>query len=139
MAGGDDVVTLLELERLAAEMWRASPPGAVIWLSGELGSGKTTFVQLVARAADAAPAKSPTFTLVNEYPSPHGPIVHVDCYRLRAPDEARELDFPELTRRARLLLVEWPERAGRQAPTPTRHLQFFHTGDRHTRRLEGAS
>jgi tRNA threonylcarbamoyladenosine biosynthesis protein TsaE len=139
MVGSGEVVTLLELERVAADVWSASPPGAVVWLSGELGSGKTTFVQLVARAAGAAPAKSPTFTLVNEYPSPHGPILHVDCYRLRAPDEARELDFPELARRSRLLLVEWPERAGHHAPAPTHQLQFFHTGDRHTRRLERVS
>jgi tRNA threonylcarbamoyladenosine biosynthesis protein TsaE len=128
------LVTLAELEAEAATVWRALRPGAVVWLSGELGVGKTTFVQAVARAAGAEPATSPTFALVHEYPSPEGPLIHVDCYRLRQPSEALDLDFPGLERRARLLLVEWPERGGGYVPPPDVHVRLAH-GDRPDRRV----
>lgn len=117
----------LDRLRREAECWWASlPPGSVVWLSGELGTGKTTLVQAIAQAAGVAEVTSPTFALVHEYPSPAGPLIHVDCYRLRDPAEALDLDFPDLARRARLLIVEWPERAGRHAPPPDLHLRLSH-------------
>ena len=94
--------------------------------SGDLGSGKTTFVKALARVADAGDARSPTFALVHEYSSPSGLVVHVDCYRLRHPDEALDLDFAGALRVARLLLIEWPEHAGAYAPAPDAHLHFTH-------------
>jgi tRNA threonylcarbamoyladenosine biosynthesis protein TsaE len=126
-AQGDLSAVLLDhegLEAIAQELWRELPHGAVIWLSGPLGAGKTTFVQALARAAGAQPARSPSFALVHEYASPEGPLVHVDCYRLRDPEEALDIDFPELARRARLLVIEWPERAGRHAPRADAHLEL---------------
>lgn len=117
-------------------VWRTLPPHGVVWLSGELGAGKTAFVQAVTRAARAQPARSPTYALVHEYASPDGPVVHVDCYRLRTPDEAMDLDLAELRRQARLLLIEWPERAGRYAPAPDLHLRLHHVADPSRRRLE---
>jgi tRNA threonylcarbamoyladenosine biosynthesis protein TsaE len=129
-------LTLDQLQAAAARLWQELPPGAVVWLTGELGSGKTTFVQAVAAAAQAEPARSPSFALVHEYPSPHGPLVHVDCYRLRRPVEALDLDFPGLERQARLLLVEWPERAGDLAPPPQAHLRLAHAADPDRRVLE---
>lgn len=117
-------LTLAQLQEEAARLWRELPHGAVVWLSGELGSGKTAFAQAVARAAQAEPARSPTFALVHEYASPEGALVHVDCYRLRDPREALDLDLDALARRARLLLIEWPERAGAFAPDPDAHLLF---------------
>jgi len=129
-------MTLAELEQEAAAAWRVLPPHAVVWLTGELGTGKTTFVRAVTRAAAAAPARSPTYALVHEYASPDGPIVHVDCYRLRTPDEALDLDFPALRRAARLLLVEWPERAGEHAPPPDLHLRLCHVDDPDRRGVE---
>ena len=132
----DRDVTLEELEREAARAWGVVGPHGVIWLSGELGAGKTAFVQAVTRAARAQPARSPTYALVHEYASPEGPVIHVDCYRLRTPDEAFDLDLEALRRRARLLLIEWPERAGRYAPAPDLHLRLHHVPDPERRRLE---
>lgn len=129
-------LTLPELEHRAAALWTTVPPGGVLWLSGELGTGKTAFVQALARAAGAAPALSPTYALVHEYRAPEGILIHVDCYRLRAPDEARDLDFPDLQRRARLLVVEWPERAGAWAPPADAHLVFGHAAAPDRRTLE---
>lgn len=122
-----ETFTLDGLQQLAGDVWQELSAGAVVWLSGDLGAGKTTFVQAVARAAGAESARSPTFALVHEYASPAGMLAHVDCYRLRDPDEALDLDFPGLLRSARLLLIEWPDRAGVHAPPPDLHLRFEHT------------
>ena len=129
-------VTLAELEREAASAWHALPNHAVVWLTGELGTGKTTFVRALTRAAGATPARSPTYALVHEYASPAGTIVHVDCYRLRSPDEVLELDLPAVRRAARLVLIEWPERAGEHAPPPDLHLRLTHVRDPEHRGLE---
>jgi tRNA threonylcarbamoyladenosine biosynthesis protein TsaE len=95
-------------------------------LSGDLGAGKTALVQALARAAGAEPARSPSFALVHEYPSREGPLIHVDCYRLRRPEEALDLDLAALAAHARLLVIEWPERAGGFAPDPDLHLRLEH-------------
>jgi tRNA threonylcarbamoyladenosine biosynthesis protein TsaE len=129
-------VTLAELEAEAADAWRRLPPHGVVWLSGELGTGKTTFVRALTQAAHAQPARSPTYALVHLYASPDGPIVHVDCYRLRCPDDAMDLDLPALRRTARLLVMEWPERAGPHAPPPDLHLRLAHVPDHSRRGLE---
>lgn len=124
-----DALTRAELEAFAQRLWSELEPGAVVWLSGELGTGKTALVQAVARAAGAGGARSPTFALVHEYDAPEGVLIHADCYRLADPDEAEDLDFRGLERRARALFVEWPERAGRHAPPPDVRLELAHTGD----------
>lgn len=130
------VLSLAELRARAASLWRELPAGSVVWLTGEIGTGKTTLVRALTEAAQAAPARSPTFSLVHEYPSPDGLIIHADCYRLRDPREAIDLDFPELERRARLLLVEWPERAGPYAPPHDAHIHLSHAESAKLRVLE---
>ncbi len=121
---------------MARRLWAELPPGSVIWLTGDLGTGKTTLAQALAEFADAGPARSPTYALVHEYPSPEGPLIHVDCYRLRDPGEALDLDFPGMMRTARLLIVEWPERGGAYVPPPTVHLRLAHVDSPDRRRIE---
>jgi tRNA threonylcarbamoyladenosine biosynthesis protein TsaE len=120
----------------ASSLWNEMSDGSVVWLTGDLGAGKTTFVQALVVAAGAGAARSPTFSLVHEYEAPDGLIFHVDCYRLRTPDEAIDLDFPEILRRAKLLLVEWPSRAGYLAPHADISLVFSHCGDPAVRQME---
>jgi tRNA threonylcarbamoyladenosine biosynthesis protein TsaE len=129
-------VTVEQLQAEGARQLGRQPRGSVIWLVGDLGAGKTTFVQAVTRAARSAPARSPTYALVHEYPSPSGPIVHVDCYRLARPDDAVDLDFPDLVARARLLLIEWPERAGSHVPQPDVTIHLSHHAEPELRWLE---
>lgn len=121
-----------EAEVLATEI----EAGAVVWLSGEVGSGKTTFVQGFARAMGVDYVRSPTFSLVNEYRVRDKTLIHVDCYRLRSPDEALDLDFPDLGRRATVLIVEWPERGGEFVPIPDVHIGLRHGDDPSGRFLE---
>ncbi len=128
--------TLERLQELAAQLWLELPHGAVVWLSGDLGGGKTTFAKALVRAASGEAARSPTFALVNYYESPAGLLIHVDCYRLQNPTEAVELDFPDLQRDARLLMVEWPENAGAYVPRPDAHIRFGHIERRDERCVE---
>ena len=127
---------LAALRDEGARLWRQLPPGSVLWLSGELGAGKTALAQAITAAAGAPAARSPTFALVHEYPSSSGPLIHVDCYRLRHPAEALDLDLARLARDSRLMIIEWPERAGDFAPAPSRHLRLSHGADPARRRLE---
>jgi len=131
-----NVVDLEGLKRLAEEVVVTAKRGAVVWLSGDLGSGKTAFVKEAVRAAGVSGASSPTYAFVNEYESPNGAIFHVDCYRIVDPADTIDLDFPELLRNSEMLFIEWPERAGDRAPEPDIHLRFAHVGDADLRLVE---
>lgn len=85
-------------------------PGGLLLLAGPLGAGKTTLVQQLALelGSDAA-VSSPTYTLVHEYPTPQGLLVHIDAYRLPAAEALLELGLEDYLARARLVAVEWGE------------------------------
>lgn len=89
-------------------------PGDAVALSGPLGAGKTSIARgLLAGLGLEEEAPSPTFAIVQPYAPPEVrvPVLHVDAYRLRAPDEAEELGLDE-ARGDSVLIVEWPERLG---------------------------
>ena len=113
------------------------PNGGVIALQGELGAGKTTFVQGLARALGITrPVTSPTFTLVGEYPGGRLPLIHMDLYRLRSPDDLLVIGFPEYLERNALVAIEWPDRAGDLLPPETIRVTITLTPDPRTRRIE---
>jgi tRNA threonylcarbamoyladenosine biosynthesis protein TsaE len=95
-------------DRLAGQLAPSLLAGDVLSLEGALGAGKTRFVIGLARAFDAhAHVRSPTFTLVNEYPGPI-PLFHVDLYRLER-GALDPLGLDELNERG-VLVVEWGEK-----------------------------
>lgn len=103
--------------------------GGLVLLEGELGAGKTTFVQGVAEALGVTQrVTSPTFTLMNVYDTHHHAIrqlVHIDLYRLSGAADTVELDIPLwLSRPDALVVVEWPERAPELWTTPLGTIQF---------------
>ena len=123
--------------RLAAQLAARLPNGGVIALQGELGAGKTTFVQGLARALGITrPVTSPTFTLVCEYPGDRMLLVHMDLYRLRSPDDLLTIGFHEYLERKALVAVEWPERAGDLLPPETIWVNITLTANARTRRFE---
>src|SRR6266478_284520 len=101
---------------LAARIAALARPGDVVALAGELGAGKTSFARSFIRARGGVEAvPSPTFTLVQVYELPDGPVWHIDGYRLRDPEEAWELDIEDAFRDG-ISLIEWPERLGPLIP-----------------------
>ncbi len=120
---------LAGLETLGRRLGRSLPPGAVVWLEGELGAGKTTLARALAAGRGAREAAtSPTFTLAHRYDTGRGPIYHLDCYRFRRPDEAGALDW-EAILRGDLVLIEWPERGGAWVPAPDLRITLTHLDD----------
>lgn len=106
-------------DALARALAALLAPGDVVRLVGELGAGKTTLVRSLAAAvgADASLVNSPTFVIINEYPSPTAKLVHVDAYRLRSPDDLDALGWDRYAADPRrLLLVEWPDRIDAALP-----------------------
>lgn len=85
-------------------------PGDVVSLSGDLGAGKTVFVQGLATALGVdKQVTSPTFTIVHEYKEGRYPILHMDVYRLTSFQEVLDLGFEELLDPGAVMLVEWGE------------------------------
>ncbi len=126
-----------ELNRFGEELGRALRAPAVIGLSGELGTGKTTLVQAICRGLGArALATSPTYALVHHYDAADAAVYHVDCYRLTVPDQARDLGFDDMVREGAIVLIEWPERAGLWAPPLDRHFRLSYGEEPDIRELE---
>ena len=99
--------------RLLGEcLGRLCQPDTVLALTGDLGCGKTTLVQGLARGLDV-PADyyitSPTYTWINEYPG-RLPLFHADLYRLSTPEEIEDIGLPELFHAGGTLAVEWADR-----------------------------
>ena len=90
---------------------RALNPGFSIALTGDLGTGKTCFVQGLARGlgvTDQYYITSPTFTIINEYPADGKRLCHLDLYRLGSADELEYLGFEDLLGDDAVVAVEWP-------------------------------
>lgn len=104
---------------LGAALARALPERAVLHLVGELGAGKTTLARGLLRAMGVqGPVRSPTYTLVERYPTPEGLVLHLDLYRIADAGELEFLGLDADAAEARLWLVEWPERGAGHLPSP---------------------
>lgn len=98
------------LEAYGEALARRLPRGSVLLLAGPLGAGKTTLARGLGRGVGAlAAVTSPTYALVHEYPTPEGPFVHIDAYRLEDPGKLWAMGLADLLERARLVAVEWGE------------------------------
>jgi len=128
-----------ETEALGAQLLGAAPapgePCRVVWLSGELGAGKSTFARGILRALGVrGPIKSPSYTLLETYELPAVPAVqavHLDLYRLIDPAELEHLGLADYHRPGFLWLVEWPERGAGRLPTPDLKFAFSITDEGH--------
>ncbi len=120
VAGSED-----ETVRLAGVFSRCIGSRGRVYLSGDLGSGKTTFCRGMLREKGYAGAvKSPTFTLVEPYDFPWGQVYHFDLYRLSDPDELEYIGIDDYFSGESLCLVEWPERALECLPAGDIHLEL---------------
>ena len=113
-----------ETKSFAADLAKKLQPGSVLALYGDLGSGKTCFVQGLAEAFEVEEiVNSPTYTIINEY---HGRLRlnHVDLYRLKSEADVLPLGLDELLEGNGITLIEWPERISSLLPESTIHVYF---------------
>ena len=99
-----------ETEALGARLAERLQPGDVIAFRGDLGAGKTALTRGIAAGLGISDrVTSPTYTIVNEYPSGRLPLFHFDMYRLSSADELFDIGWEDYLRRNAVLAVEWSE------------------------------
>lgn len=136
LRGGVTTTSAAESQALAAELAAALPPDCTLALHGDLGAGKTTFVQGLARGLGITEAiTSPTFTIFNIHRGTRT-LVHLDAYRLESAPEIENLLLEDYLVSPWCLAVEWPEKIASWIPENALHLDLGITPDeRHTIRL----
>ncbi len=110
---------------LAAALAPCVGPGFVLFLSGDLGAGKTAFTRALLRAlGHTGRVRSPTFTLSESYNLSNFELYHFDFYRFSSDEEWREAGFDEHVGGAAASVIEWPELAGDTLPAPDLRLRL---------------
>ncbi len=137
LRAGVTTASAAETQALAAELALALPDNATLALHGNLGVGKTTFVQGLARGLGiTGPVTSPTFTLYSLHRGPRCVLAHLDAYRL---DNAAQLDalmLEDFLVPPFCLAIEWPDNIAAWLPAGTLHLDLGIAPDeRHSIRL----
>ena len=126
-------------EALGARIAPLLRPGDAVLLEGPLGAGKSALARALLRALLGDPGlhvPSPTFTLVQTYDAPIGPVAHFDLWRLDGPGAVLELGWEEALQG--VVLVEWPDRLGELRPAEALVVRLAHAGgDAREARVEG--
>lgn len=118
-------------ERLGTRLARAlGNDGAVLYLQGELGTGKTTLTRaLLQSLGHVGRVRSPTYTLVEPYEIGERRAFHLDLYRLSAPEETEYLGLRDLDPARDLILIEWPERGEAGLPPADIVIRLDYAGE----------
>jgi tRNA threonylcarbamoyladenosine biosynthesis protein TsaE len=132
----DAAATLRLGEALAAGI----APGTVLFISGDLGAGKTTLVRGLLRGLGyAGRAKSPTYALVEPYTFSSIDLYHFDFYRFKDRSEWLNSGFREYFNPGSVCVVEWPEKAGDLLSPPDLQIRLEFDGEARRARLEARS
>lgn len=132
----DEIITksLSETQQFAKDFVRKLSGGTVLLLFGDLGAGKTTFTQGLAKGLGINKRiMSPTFIIMRTYSLNNGNIkhfYHVDLYRLQSEQEIIDLGLPELMANpAAITVIEWSEKLGSLKPKNAWQLQFTYLSE----------
>ena len=127
-------------ERLGACLADTVQASCCIYLSGELGAGKTTLVRgFLHRWGYEGKVKSPTYTLVEPYSIAGWEVWHCDLYRLNDPEELAFLGIRDFMNEHTVLLIEWPERGAALLPKPDLRLLLDYVANERRCCLEATS
>ena len=114
----DESATLAQGAALAHALMD-DPQGLTLFLTGNLGAGKTTFCRGLVRAlGHKGTVKSPTYTLVESYDLPGRQLHHFDLYRLGDPEELEYMGIRDYFEPGNLCVLEWPEKGQGFLPEP---------------------
>ncbi|MBK7455256.1 MAG: tRNA (adenosine(37)-N6)-threonylcarbamoyltransferase complex ATPase subunit type 1 TsaE [Anaerolineales bacterium] len=121
-----------QTRRIGMRLGSLLTAGDVICLQGNLGAGKTTFVQGLAQGWGTIDSvSSPTFVIVNQYRRANGGLIfHLDAYRLESVPEAEELDFDVMLADG-ALIIEWPEKLDGLIPPDRLWINLDYMADEH--------
>lgn len=104
--------------------------GLVIYLRGDLGTGKTTFARALLRALGVQERiKSPTYSMIESYPLANSYAHHLDLYRIADAEEIHWLGVDELFDPDALVMVEWPQKGAGMLPEADLELDLRHAGE----------
>jgi len=122
--------SVAETESIAAKLADSLQPHDLIALEGDLGAGKTQFVRglVAALGGDARSVCSPTFVLLNVYPTPLFAVYHLDAYRVGGGEDFVSIGFAELLEQNGIVVVEWPSRVREILPPKRINITFEITG-----------
>ncbi len=112
----------------------------VVYLSGDLGAGKTTLARGFLRECGVrSRVRSPTYTLIESYPLGATTFLHLDLYRLREPSELENLGLRDWATAGFVWLVEWPERGTGRLPAADLAVTLSAQADRHVLDVDARS
>jgi len=111
------IESLQQLPDIARTVLSTFSAERIFLFYGDMGAGKTTFINALCEALDVQDhTSSPTFSIVNEYASTHGPLYHFDFYRLKNETEAFDMGYEEYFYSGNYCFVEWPEKIANLLP-----------------------
>lgn len=114
-----------DLDKIARQFLKEFPSPGIFAVTGEMGSGKTSFVSAICRQLNYEFQGSPTFSLVNEYKSPSGvDLLHFDLYRVKNLREAMDFGIEEYLDHNAYIFIEWPEVIEDLLPSKTFHVSI---------------
>jgi len=125
-----------ETKKLGKIIGTAVTDGTVLTLTGDLGSGKTSFVQGLARGLEVPDdyyITSPSYTLINEYPGRY-PLFHVDLYRISDPMDMEDIGLYEILHNSGIVAIEWADRIEQKLLPDSINIHLELTGDK-TRKI----
>jgi len=121
-----------ESEKIGKRIADKLQTGDIVGFTGELGSGKTFFIRAICKAIGVKEiVTSPTFTLMHIY-SGSEQILHLDCFRIKSPQEAEMLGLDEYFNSHYICLIEWAEKIVSLLPESTIHIALKHVPDKPT-------
>ena len=118
-----------EMLAIAAEYSKILKKGTIIFLHGNLGAGKTTFVKgLLRELGYVGNVKSPTYTLIEEYKLAGFNIYHLDLYRLADPEELEWIGIRDYFNEDSICFIEWPEKGAGFLPNASENIYIEYKG-----------
>lgn len=120
----DEDATNLLAEQLA-ELITPIDSSVHLYLTGDLGAGKTAFTRaFLRRLGVSGRIKSPSYALLESYKAAELTMYHLDFYRFSSPEEWVEAGFRDILEEKAIVIIEWPEKAGGLLPPPDLHLHL---------------